>query len=303
MALAEANGVQSTASDIAPAGEQSSLLDRISQRLHDVSPSERKVADLILRDPVSFTSLTMARAAEAAGVSEPTVMRLALSLGCDGFQSLKMALAQAVALGMPVTFSAIDSLDSVGAIARKVFDHSITSLDRARSALDVAKVEQAVELLVAAPSVVFVGFGGSSIIAVDGAGKFAVFGRPLLALSDPHQAFMAIATLPPQAVVIAISNSGRTAYTIRLAELAKSRGLPVIAITGTDEAPLFAIADVPIVVRTFEDTEIYTPTASRIAGLAVIDILSAAVAIRRGDEHREEFRAMKTAMLEFKTLE
>ncbi|MCR2762815.1 MurR/RpiR family transcriptional regulator [Microbacterium sp. zg.B48] len=280
---------------------QNSLLDRISQHLDEISPSERKVADLILLDPVAFTTMTMARAAGAAGVSEPTVMRLALSLGCDGFQSLKMALAQAVALGMPVTFSAINDTDSVADIARKVFDHTITSLDKARHALDVSAIERSVELILAAPTVVFVGFGASSIIALDAAQKIPVFGRPLLAPSDPHQAFMAIATVPPPSVVVAISNSGRTTDAIRLAEVAKSRSLPVIAITGSDDTPLSAVADVPIVVRTFENTDVYTPAVSRIAGLAVVDIIAAALAIRRGDQHHEGFRAMKASLLEFRS--
>lgn len=281
--------------------QQDSLLDRISQVLDEISPSERKVADLILEDPVAFTTMTMARAAEAAGVSEPTVMRLALSLGCDGFQSLKMALAQAVALGMPVTFSAINDTDSVADIARKVFDHTITSLDKARNALDVAQIERAVDLILAAPTVVFVGFGASNIIALDAAQKFSVFGRPLMAPSDPHQAFMAIATIPASSVVVAISNSGRTTNTIRLAEVAQSRGLPVVSITGTADTPLSDIADVPIIVRTFENTDVYTPAVSRIAGLAIVDIIAAALAVRRGDQHDEGFRAMKASLLEFRT--
>lgn len=281
--------------------DQHSLLDRISRSLESLSKSERKVADAILADPSAFTTYTMARAAEAAGVSEPTVMRFAVSLGCDGFQSLKMALVQSMALGMPVTFSAINDGDSVADIARKVFDHSITSLDKARNALDIPNIERAVVLLEAAPAVVFAGFGASNIIALDAAQKLSVFGRPLLAPSDPHQLFMAVTSLAPPTVLVVISNSGRTGDAIRLAKIAQSRGLPVIAITGSDDAAILDVADVPIVVKTFENTDLYTPAVSRIAGLAVIDILAASLAIRRGDEHTEQFRAMKAGLLEFRS--
>lgn len=280
--------------------DHQSMLDRISLNVEALSRSERKVAEAILADPSAFTDYTMARAAEVAGVSEPTVMRFALSMGCDGYQALKIALAKSLALGMPVTYSAIDDGDPIGDISRKVFDHTITSLDRARSALDVAALERAVDLFERAPAIVFLGFGASNVIAFDAAQKVAVFGRPLSAPTDPHQAYMTVATLPPASVVVAISNTGRTREVVQLAELAHARGLRVVAITGYDESELLQHVDVPIVVRTFENTDRYTPSASRIAGLAVIDALAAAVAVRRGGEHAEEFRAMKEGLREFR---
>ena len=88
--------------------DHQSMLDRISLHVDTLSRSERKVAEAILADPSAFTEYTMARAADVAGVSEPTVMRFALSMGCDGYQAFKIALAKSLALGMPVTFSAID---------------------------------------------------------------------------------------------------------------------------------------------------------------------------------------------------
>ncbi|HLU62920.1 MAG TPA: MurR/RpiR family transcriptional regulator [Protaetiibacter sp.] len=280
--------------------DHQSMLDRITLQVERLSKSERKVAEAILADPSAFTGYTMARAAEVAGVSEPTVMRFAMSMGCDGYQALKIALAKSLALGMPVTFSAIDDGDSIGDISRKVFDHTITSLDRARSALDVTALERAVELFDRAPAIVFLGFGASNVIAFDAAQKVAVFGRPLAAPTDPHQAYMTVATLAPDSVVVAISNTGRTREVVQLAELAQQRGLKVVALTGYDESELLEHVDVPIIVRTFENTDRYTPSASRIAGLAVIDALAAAVAVRRGGEHAEEFRAMKEGLREFR---
>ena len=48
-----------------------------------------------------------------------------------------------------------------------------------------------------------------------------------------------------------------------------------------------------LVVETLDNTNIYTPTISRIAALVVIDVLSTAVALRRGEGHQARFRAMK----------
>ena len=66
----------------------------------------------------------------------------------------------------------------------------------------------------------------------------------------------------------------------------------MIALTGWD-SPVAAECDVKLIVETLDNTNIFTPTISRIAALVVIDILSTAVAFRHGAEHQERFRQMK----------
>ena len=63
----------------------------------------------MLRDPASVLRSGMAGLATVAGVSEPTVMRFCNAVGCSGFQSFKLRLAQTLALGIPVTQSAVTS--------------------------------------------------------------------------------------------------------------------------------------------------------------------------------------------------
>ena len=67
--------------------------------------------------------------------------------------------------------------------------------------------------------------------------------------------------------------------------------------------PLVDHCDTLIMVETLENTNIYTPTISRIAALAVIDVLSTAVALRRGAEHVDLFSQMKRLLAEVRTTE
>ena len=69
----------------------------------------------------------------------------------------------------------------------------------------------------------------------------------------------------------------------------------MISITGRP-SPLSDVADIALVVRTFEDTDVYTPSTSRIAGLVVIDVLATGVALRRSPEHSEAVRRMKSEL-------
>jgi RpiR family transcriptional regulator, carbohydrate utilization regulator len=276
-----------------------SVLELITDRQDRMRPSERKVAAAVLADPGAVVHLGMAGLADAAGVSEPTVMRFCTGLGFTGFQAFRLGLAQSLAVGIPVTHSAIEPDDPVEAMAGKIFDHTLSSLDRTRRSLDTAAVAAAVETLVRATSVHFVGLGASGIIAQDALQHAVLFGVPCNAPVDLHQQYMAAAMCGPGEVIVAISNTGRTTSVLEVTERAKRGGASVIAVTG-GPGPLADLADVAIVLRTFEDTNIYTPTVSRLAGLVLIDVLATAVAVRRGPEHLERLRAMKEALSVFR---
>lgn len=293
-----------TSDDVAgmpPSASVEPLLQRLDAIAGSLRKSERKVAELVAKNPELFLHSTMAAVAEAAGVSEPTVMRFCAGLGFDGFQAFKIALAQALALGIPATHSAIDDDDTVAVLVTKIFDHTLTSLDRARRNLDTDAIERAVDTILGARQLLFIGFGASGIIATDAAQKFSLFGVPCMAPTDAHQQFIAASMSEPGTVLVAISNTGRTHSIIQVAEQARRNGAKIIAITGVGSGPLVNLSDVTVVVKTFEDTDTYTPTVSRLSGLVVIDILATSVAAQRGSEHRARVRAMKDGLASFRT--
>lgn len=271
------------------------LLERITRQLPSLRRSEQRVAAIVLDNPVGAVQFTMAGLAEAAEVSEPTVMRFCASVGCEGFQDFRIQLAQTLALGLPVTHSSISPDDSSADLSEKIFDHTISSLDRARRTLDAAAVDEAIALILGASDILFVGFGASGIIAQDAQQKFPLFGVPCQAPEDFHQQFIAATMSGPRSLTVAISNTGHTEQTMIVAEAARKAGASVISITGRP-SPLSDIATVPLIARTFEDTDVYTPSTSRLAGLVVIDILATGVALRRSPEHTDAIRRMKSEL-------
>src|SRR5437870_8894782 len=183
------------------------IVERISDLLPSLRRSERKVADAVLSNPSKVMRSTMAQLAALAAVSEPTVMRFCNAVGTDGYQTFRLELAQALALGLPPTHSAISVTDSPEMLISKVFDHTITSLDRARRGLDPAQVERAIDAIVDASSLFFIGYGASGIVAQDAQQKFPLFGIPCEAYVDGHQQFIAASMSGPETVCVAIPNT------------------------------------------------------------------------------------------------
>lgn len=70
------------------------MLDRIRKICPGLPPAERRVGELVLKDPATFSRLPVAEIARRSGVSTPTVVRFCRSLGYDGLTDLKDRLAQ-----------------------------------------------------------------------------------------------------------------------------------------------------------------------------------------------------------------
>lgn len=271
------------------------LLERVIDLRDRLRPSEQKVADVVIDAPSKALSANMAQLATLADVSEPTVMRFCLAVGAGSFQDFKLRLAQSLALGLPPTQSAIRTDDTTAELVAKVFDHTITSLDRARRDVSPTAIGRAIDALAVAQSIVFIGFGASGIVAMDAQQKFPLFGVPCDAHTDGHQQFMSASLSGPHTAFVAISNTGRTRGVVEAARIARARGATVIGITG-ENGPLLDVATIPIRAATFEDTDVFTPTTSRLAALAIVDILATGVAMRQPPSRMTQLREMKAGL-------
>ena len=275
------------------------ILEVVRTRLPALRKSDRKVADVVLAEPKRILNSTIAEAAALSNVSEPTVVRFSTAVGCSGFQDLKLRLAQSLALGTPATHSVILATDGPADVTEKIFDYTMTSLDWARSHLDKISVARACDVLLKARSIEFFGFGASGIVARDAQQKFPLFGVPCGAQLDSHQQLMVASMLRDDDVAVVISNTGATQSIIEIAKIAKEAGASVIGLVGA-ASPIMEYCDVSILIETLDNTNVYTPTTSRIAALVVIDILSTSVALRRPTDQQHRFGKMKMRLRELR---
>ncbi|MBB3966129.1 MULTISPECIES: MurR/RpiR family transcriptional regulator [Rhizobium] len=278
------------------------IIEVIRTMRPELRKSDRKVADVVLDDPRRIMNATVGETAALAEVSQPTVLRFATAVGCNGFQDLKIRLAQSLAFGTPATHSVLLDTDEPEVIAEKIFDYTMTSLDWARSKLDKTALHKAIDILAAARSIVFFGFGASGIVARDAQQKFPLFGVPCGAELDSHQQLMVASMMKEGDVAFVISNTGTTRSIIEIARIARDNGAIVICLTGS-ESPLTHYSDVALIVETLENTNMYTPTISRIAALVVIDILSTSVAMRRPEGERTRINQMKRQLSDMRKMQ
>lgn len=259
------------------------VLAAIRRALAELSPAEAKVAQAVLADPPAAMRASISRLAQSAAVSEPTVNRFCHSLGHDGYAAFRLALAQTLASGTPFVTADVAVGDPAETYARKIFLAGADALHRAAQQVDAGAVEAAVRLLAGARQILVFGVGGSGPVALDAVHKLARLDVPTAAHTDPVMQRMAALAARPGDVALAISSTGRTRLVLDAVLLARASGVAVVAITRPGSA-LAAAADVTLGVEPAEDSDLYTPMGSRLAHLAMIDVLLTGIVLARGPD-------------------
>ncbi len=271
------------------------MLAKIKSARDGLRKSEQKVADVILADPDNSVQSSIQAIASLAGVSEPTVIRFCRALECVGFQQFKLRLAQDLASRGTFFYRDVTPDDSGKELTTKLIDGAIASLVHVRNQLNYDALDKAIQFYIDCNRIELYGSGGSAIVAEDAQLKLFRLGKPAIAYSDPHIQHPAASLLDKDALVIAISHSGRNQDLLTTVQIAKDARAKVVSVTAT-KSPLAELADVNLSVDIVEDSDIFSPVKSRLAQMVVLDILAVGVAVRGGEEMLHQLAKARRAI-------
>jgi len=254
------------------------LMDRVQQLQHELTPAEQRVATLVLEQPRLVLNEPIAEIARLADVSQPTVIRFCRSLGFLGLADFKLKFASSLTGSIPVRHSQVRISDSTHDLSAKVIDNTVSAILKFRDQLDVHAIDRAIELVSRARRIEFYALGNSRVVALDGQHKFFRFRIPSALYGDSHLFTLAAGLLGPGDVVVAISNSGGLPELLAAVDAARAAGADVIAITSS-QSPLARRATVCLAVDHAEDSTHFLSMISRILQLLLIDIMAVGVSV------------------------
>lgn len=275
------------------------LLEQIKSKFTIYTNAEKRVADVVLGNPESVVGMSIGKLALEAGVSDPTIMRFARSLGFEGFKDFKIKLAQELASNNHYVHREVKAGDDAKTYIKRVGQYTIGSLSELINQLDENNIQKIVNSLSVAKKIEFWGFGASAAVAHDAYHKFFRLGIPCISSSDSHMQAMGASVMDEYSVVVAISHTGRSKDLIENVKFAKDSGATIIAITSKN-SPLENIATYSVGLELDEDTNVFTPMVSRLAHLLIMDILIVGISLYRGEDVINHFKTIKDALLEKK---
>jgi len=287
--------------DVAHKVASGDLIQRIRDNLKELKPAEARVAAVVLKDPEFAVHASNATLAERAGVSEPTVTRFCRTLGCLGVRDFKLKLAQSLIVGAIYFHDRPVAVQETSLpFKSKLFENARRAIDLAEQQIEDKQLLTAVDFITGSKRVLVFGVGGgSTTIAQETQYRLFRYGVEVSSYCDTYLMRMVVATLGPDDTAIFISATGRTSEMVDAAGIARQYHAHTIAITPPHSA-LSEVVDVALSVAVPEDADVMTPTASRFAFLAVVDLLAAGVGYRLGETAQETLRRVKYNLLNFR---
>ncbi|MGO8693781.1 MAG: MurR/RpiR family transcriptional regulator [Rectinemataceae bacterium] len=275
-----------------------SCILRLQGVIADLKTAEKRVADYVLQNTEEVANITIEELAVKAKSSYATITRLCKRLGYLGFKEFKSNLINDAFWSRGLDGLVYDMSINKGAtteyITEKIYTLAMNILEDSYKIMDASIIESAVDKILAAGSICFIGAGYSGISARYAYSKLFRIGLPCFSELDSTLYRMKISIMNETDVLFAISSSGRTNNIIEAVRLAKKSNVTVISLSDFAITPLTKLSDfnlytTPRNANLFQ--EIDMPLL--IGQIAIIDVLYSCCCVRLADKAVEYYDKTK----------
>jgi DNA-binding MurR/RpiR family transcriptional regulator len=220
----------------------------------DLTGAQRRAAMVILQRPEDIAWKSMRQLASAAGVSPPTMLRLAERLGHDNWEAFRNVCRRD---GMDFSFVSRarafhSKMDDVAQPpSAQTLAAALQGLEALAETLDQEMLERAAEEIVKADLLVILGMRSSRAVGRLLQTAIGLF-RPRVVLADiAGDVFVdSLAELNRKSVAICISSRPYSTSTVKALDFAKAAGATTICLSDDYDSPLSKRADIALVAPT-----------------------------------------------------
>lgn len=281
-----------------------SIVERIHHNYESLRNAEKTVADYLLVNSHTRLEISITEFSRKIGVSEATISRFSKALGYGGYPDLKLAIAAGAhaTLPLPNMPSEILNTDSVIEAGTKLAAVLSLSIQETQKIINQKALESAVDALVTARRILFLGVGGAASICMEAMHLFNKAGRHSDAISDDYSQAICASTLKPGDVIVGVSHTGQTQSVANALSLASEGGFPTIALTSDQRSPVAQAADMAL--TTWKTGDIQIPLfgdflEGRICQLFLIDLLYLMVLMRSENQEKDYLLKTGSALKDF----
>lgn len=263
-------------------GERVDLVRQISQRYEELSKGHRRIADYIVKNSEKVAFMTAADLGKEVGISESTVVRFAKALDFSGYPKMQKALQQMIRSKLTtVQRMRMTDQESQSEILKKVLDSDVQNIRTSLTELDPLVFQDVLKQIQEARHVLIMGMRSSKLLA-----EYFVFYlnllRPGVFVVDStyNEPIESLLHITEEDLVIAISYPRYSYKTIETMDFIRKKGVKIVAITDSDESPIYSMAHYPLIAK----GNMFSIVDSLVAPMSVINSLIVAL----GNERREE---------------
>ena len=195
----------------------------------DLRKSEKKAADYILKNMERAAELSIDRLAEAAGVSQPTVLRMLRAFGFSGYKDFKYQLVSELAQSEaeqqgeaePMFGYTLRKQDTLEEIPSYMTATAAGMMEETLKNFSVKTYRKTVEAIRKARLIDIYSVENSGVAAQDLLAKLLYLGLPCRYFSDSYYQRISAGSLTDEDVAVGISYSGASKDTVDAMRTAK----------------------------------------------------------------------------------
>lgn len=256
------------------------VLETLADTLGDMTPEVRKAASYVLENPNDVSVSSIREIADAANVKPNTFVRMARTVGFDGYEDFREPFRQEIRRGgisFPDRARWLQSLARGGKLSKLYADmaaSAIRNIEETFAAANDEAMKAAADAIVAARRTFVLGVGVNS----SNARNFTYLADMAVDTIEaiPRPGSVAIDDLARAAsgdVLIAITCKPYRSEVVEAVALARAQGLTIIAISDSAASPIVIQSDHAFIVTA--DTPQFFP--SSVSTIALLEALMAFV--------------------------
>ncbi|MBQ8356173.1 MAG: MurR/RpiR family transcriptional regulator [Clostridia bacterium] len=229
------------------------LLEQLRAQRDFLSKVEKKIADVILRDPERFVQYSAIELSAAAGVSQGSINNFSQKFVSGGFSELKRVLTRETEQEVSPCSDAVTEPEGVKDIMRRSAETIAAAFHSTQMLNGEQTLKQVAECIMQARRICICGIFRSGIVAQDFCFQLLKLGLPAEYATDVLTGPITATVLNRDALVIAISSSGRTKEIYETVRIAKENGAATVCITRNGSSPVASLCDHALIVSAIDE--------------------------------------------------
>ncbi|SET91670.1 transcriptional regulator, RpiR family [Lacrimispora sphenoides] len=246
------------------------VLDVIKDNYGKIFSAEKKVADYVLEHPQEAVDANVSELAKASGVSDATVVRMCHHLGYKGYYQFRLMLAKDVGRDEG---EEIEELQNTPNPVMKIFQKYVNSLTAVAESINEEDMKSCVNLIKSCKQAHILAVGNTTPLALYMGFRLGRLGVKCTNDISPEYFLNHVNLADKEDIIIAISQSGSSRQVIQGMELAKEKGLKMMAITGYRQSPISELADYVLISNGRKESFDYYKNYAHLKETALIDAL------------------------------
>lgn len=224
----------------------SSFIKQVETVYDDMTDSQKKVAQYIIKNYEDAAFLTLEETADRIGVSTTTVIRFARNLGYSGYSELSNQIQNIIKakVGLPERLLvAVDNLNHDDLLL-KTFNQDLANINSTLQALSPDKLTATLDMMTAADTIYVIGLRSSFCLA-------HYFATALGQVRENVRLIEAVGSTYPEEIISAKEKDLCFAFTfprnarvtLEVTRWLKAEGVKIVAVTDTLLSPIAEFAD------------------------------------------------------------